>query len=89
MSYDKVKQAKEKIVGTKKVMKAIDSGLACEVVIAADADARVTTPILERCRERNLPVSTVDSMKKLGRACGIEVGAAAVALPITTNRTRV
>lgn len=87
MSYEKVKQAKEKIVGTKKVMKAIESGRLVEVIIASDAESRITDPILALCRERHLPVTTVDSMKKLGRACGIEVGAAAVALPITEARS--
>ncbi|CCQ93758.1 alternative ribosomal protein L7A [[Clostridium] ultunense Esp] len=87
MSYEKVKQAKEKIVGTKRVMKAIEKGQVLEVIIASDAESRVTSPILERCREKNLTVTTVDSMKKLGRACGIEVGAAVVALPITTARS--
>jgi large subunit ribosomal protein L7A len=32
--------------------------------------------------ETNIPVTYVDSMKKLGKACGIKVGAAVVAITI-------
>lgn len=80
MSYDKVKQAKVRTVGTKQTKKAIEQGKALEVFIACDADQHVTDALISMCQDRNVAVQYVDSMKELGKACGIEVGAAAVAI---------
>ncbi|MGV3487025.1 MAG: 50S ribosomal protein L7ae-like protein [Tuberibacillus sp.] len=81
MSYDKVTKAENGIIiGTKQSIKAIKDDRVSEVIIAADADIRVTSRIYELAKEKNVQVTTVDSMKKLGKVCGIDVGAAAVAL---------
>jgi large subunit ribosomal protein L7A len=81
MSYEKVTKAENGIIiGTKQSIKAIKDERVSEVVVAADADVRVTSKVAEVAKEKNIPVITVDSMKKLGKACGIDVGAAAVAL---------
>lgn len=81
MSYDKVAQADaEKIIGTKQVIKAIKNGEAKEVIIATDADSHIKDKVLEVVGTTDIPVYYVDSMKKLGKTCGIEVGAAAVAI---------
>ncbi|MBM7646728.1 large subunit ribosomal protein L7A [Scopulibacillus daqui] len=81
MSYDKVTQAKNgTIVGTKQAMKALKDNLVKEIVIAKDADVHVTNKIVDLAKEKGVPIHTVDSMKKLGKACGIDVGAAAVAI---------
>ncbi|GLB61390.1 50S ribosomal protein L7ae-like protein [Cytobacillus sp. NCCP-133] len=82
MSYDKVLQAKSFIVGTKQTVKALKQGMVSEVVIARDADSRVSAKVVSTANELNVPITYVDSMKKLGNACGIEVGAAAVAISI-------
>ena len=47
--------------------------------LADDADAKVVEPLETLCTEQNVPVSRVSSMKELGTACNIEVGAAAAA----------
>lgn len=80
MSYDKVLQAKSFIVGTKQAAKALKQGTIKEVVVARDADAKVAAKVVNTAKEMNVPVVYVDSMKILGKACGIEVGAAAVAI---------
>ncbi|MBM7694351.1 large subunit ribosomal protein L7A [Peribacillus deserti] len=80
MSYEKVQQALTVIVGTKQTVKALKNGIVSEVVVAADADPKVKAKVLEASKENNVSVSHVDSMLKLGRACGIEVGAVAVAI---------
>ncbi|MCH1626089.1 50S ribosomal protein L7ae-like protein [Fredinandcohnia quinoae] len=80
MSYEKVLQATKLIVGTKQAVKAIQTMHVQEVVVAEDADQRVINKILHAAEERQVPVTKVDSMKKLGKACGIEVGASAVAI---------
>lgn len=69
-----------KAVGSRQVKKAILKGLATKVYIALDAENHVTKPIIELCKERNLEVQYVESMEQLGKACGIAVGSAAVAL---------
>jgi large subunit ribosomal protein L7A len=82
MSYEKVFQAKGIIVGTKQTVRAIKSEVISEVVVAIDADPRLTSKIVLLASEANIPVTYVDSMKKLGKACGIKVGAAVVAITI-------
>ncbi|EIJ80025.1 L7Ae-like ribosomal protein [Bacillus methanolicus PB1] len=80
MSYEKVLQARNIIVGTKQAVKALKSGIVLELVIANDADPNLTAKAVDAAKEMNVPVTCVDSMKKLGKACGIEVGAATVAI---------
>ena len=80
MSYEKVSQASQIIVGTKQTVKALKSGLVKEVIVAEDAEYRVINKVLQTAEERHVPVIKVHSMKKLGKACGIEVGAATVAI---------
>ncbi|WP_458415204.1 50S ribosomal protein L7ae-like protein [Schinkia sp. CFF1] len=80
MSYEKVSQAKEIVIGSKQTLKAIKEDEVSEVIIADDADRRVTNKVLLAAKENGIPVVKVDSMKKLGKACGIEVGAATVAI---------
>ncbi|MCY7797210.1 50S ribosomal protein L7ae-like protein [Bacillus spizizenii] len=80
MSYDKVSQAKSIIIGTKQTVKALKRGSVKEVVVAKDADPILTTSVISLAEDQGISVSMVESMKKLGKACGIEVGAAAVAI---------
>ncbi|ADC49762.1 ribosomal protein L7AE family protein [Alkalihalophilus pseudofirmus OF4] len=80
MSYEKVKQASNLIIGTKQTLKALEIGEVCELVVAEDADTRVVYKVEALAKSKQIPVYYVDSMKKLGEACGIEVGAATVAL---------
>ncbi|WP_246945523.1 50S ribosomal protein L7ae-like protein [Bacillus pinisoli] len=80
MSYEKVAQAYNIIVGTKQTIKALKNGEVKEIVVAEDADPRVTYKVIQTAKEQRVSVTKVDSMKKLGKACGIEVGAAAVAI---------
>lgn len=80
MSYEKVLQAKSIIVGTKQTVKALRSGNVNELIVAEDADPAVTEKVVQVANETNIPIVRVESMKKLGKVCGIEVGAAAVAV---------
>ncbi|WP_453992445.1 50S ribosomal protein L7ae-like protein [Bacillus nitroreducens] len=82
MSYEKVSQAKKIIIGTKQTVKAIKTEKVREVVVAEDADRRVINKVLQLAEEQQIPISKVDSMKKLGKACGIEVAASTVAIII-------
>jgi len=80
MSYEKVSQAENIIVGTKQTAKALKTQPVKEVIVAEDADPRVTMKVIQIAEQKQVPLTKVDSMKKLGKACGIEVGAAAVAI---------
>lgn len=80
MSYEKVTQAKKTIIGIKQTVKAIRAGIVTEVVIALDAEERILTPVLEEAEIHGILVTHVSSRDKLGNACGIQVGAAVVAI---------
>ncbi|OLO27180.1 ribosomal protein L7Ae-like protein [Alkalihalophilus pseudofirmus] len=80
MSYEKVTQAENVVIGTKQTIKALEQGNAIEVIIANDADARVIHKVQLLAQKKGVPITTVDSMKKLGKVCGIDVGAATVTL---------
>jgi large subunit ribosomal protein L7A len=80
VSYEKVLQANKVIVGTKQTVKALKEGRVIELIVAMDADPHVTGKLIQQAHQSNVPIAHVDSMKKLGKSCGIEVGAAAVAI---------
>ena len=82
MSYEKVLQAKVIAIGSKQTVKALKRGTIKEVVIAQDADHRLVTKVAAVAMEVNVPILYVDSMKKLGKACGIDVGTVAVAISV-------
>lgn len=80
MSYDKVKQADNISVGVKQTVKALEQGNLREVVIARDADSHVINPVIHLSEQKGVPVSYVDSMKQLGAASKIDVGASTVGI---------
>lgn len=73
-------QTKDKVVGIKQLKKALSDGRAAKVFFAQDADPKLTGPIRETCQSGSVPVEEVPTMAELGRACGIEVGAAVAGL---------
>lgn len=80
MSYEKVAQATNKVIGTKQTIKALEHHQVKELIVAEDADRQVLDKALVIAGESDVGISWVDSMKKLGKACGIDVGAAIVAI---------
>ena len=67
------------IVGAKQLRKALKNGNAQRVFLAENADPAITEPLAQMCEEYSIPHTWVPTMADLGRACGIEVGAAAAA----------
>ena len=67
------------VVGSKQLRKALNNGRARCVFLAENADPGITEPLEILCRDRAIQVTWVATMADLGRACGIEVGAAAAA----------
>lgn len=80
MNLESLKQARQVVTGTKQTTKAVETGKACHVFVAVDADDRVARPILEACKHKAIPVTLVDTMAELGRACNIKVSAATAAV---------
>jgi len=76
---DELKQAKT-VVGIKQLRRALKDGRAKTVYVSQDADPRLTDPIVEACEAGGIACIAVPTMQELGRACGIEVGAAAAAV---------
>ena len=68
--------AKEKVVGLKQTRRAVTQGTARQVYLACDADPA----LLALCREKGVSADCSLTMQQLGRACGIAVAAAAVAI---------
>jgi len=71
---------KKVVVGAKQLKKALLAGRAEYVFLAENADPAVTEPIEILCNSTNIRIHWVSSMADLGRACSIEVGAAAAAV---------
>lgn len=67
------------VVGAKQLRKALQSGRARQVFLARNADPAITEPIEAMCLQCHVEYAWVHSMSDLGKACGIEVGAAAAA----------
>ena len=69
----------QKIVGMKQLKKALLRGGVTRVYLARDADPAVTMPLAELARKTGVEIIWVGKMHDLGRACDIDVGAAAAA----------
>ena len=70
----------EKVVGVKQSRRAIREGRAVKVLLGRNADPALTEPIAQLCRENGIAVEEGFSMEELGKAAGIQVGAAVVAV---------
>ena len=66
-------------VGAKQMRKALNAGQVFRVYLARNADPAITEPLMALCKETGVDFAWARSMNELGRACGIEVGAAAAA----------
>jgi len=69
-----------KLAGINQCRKAVKKGEAAALFIAEDVENRVRLSLMELCAEHGVETVTVPTMRELGKACGIEVGAAAAVL---------
>ena len=67
------------IVGMKQLRKELLKGGVARVYLALDADPAVTMPLAELAQSSGVEIIWVGKMHDLGRACSIDVGAAAAA----------
>jgi large subunit ribosomal protein L7A len=77
---EQLQATEARAVGASQTTRAIQRGRAVLVFVARDADRKVTDPVVRAAQERGVPVAEVDTMRDLGRACRIAVGAAAAAV---------
>ena len=76
-----LKNIKEKVIGLKQTLRAIQQDEVATVYTANDLEEHILRKIAEPCREKNIPLLMVSlTQKDLGRVCQIEVGAAVVAI---------
>lgn len=68
------------IVGAKQIRKALEKGKICAVFLAKNADPEITGPLQAQCQLHHVSCTWVSTMEALGKACGIDVGAAAAAV---------
>lgn len=80
MLDETLKKSKHKTVGIKQTLRALEKGNVFRVYIAKDAEMHVLRPIVEQCRNKGIELLEIQTMTELGKACGIEVGAAVAAL---------
>ncbi|MDP4132596.1 MAG: ribosomal L7Ae/L30e/S12e/Gadd45 family protein [Bacillota bacterium] len=66
----------EKAIGIKQSKKKIRSGEAKKVFLAKDAAPNLISGIVDDCEKSGIDVEWVSTMKELGNACEIDVGAA-------------
>lgn len=66
----------QSIVGTKQVLRCAEAGKLAAIYLAEDADAFIREKILAACEKYGVEVRKVTSMKLLGEAFHIDVGAA-------------
>ena len=64
------------IVGTKQVLRAVLQDQLAYVYLAEDVDAFLAVKLRAACEEHQVEVKTITTMKELGVACNIDVGAA-------------
>lgn len=81
-SVQHIKDVKDKIVGLKQTLRALQQGKVEKVYIADDVEEHVFRKVTEMCREKEVLLVKLNcNQRELGRICQIEVGAAVVALP--------
>lgn len=70
-----LKNSSDLIIGLKQTLKAIQGDRAAKVYLAADADGYIKKSVTDACALKNLEIIYVNTMKELGEACGIDIGA--------------
>lgn len=73
-------QTQKKIVGIKQSTKALNQDKVETLFVAEDADGHLIQSMRQLAAVKNVKVVDVDSMRELGKACGIDVGAAVAAV---------
>ena len=69
-----------KVVGTRRLLKALANGEIERVYLADDADMFIRAQVQEACEKAGAKLTIVPEMSELGKACGVDVKTAAAGL---------
>ena len=69
-----------KVVGTRRLLRAIQAGEIEEAYIARDADLYIVRQVRDACAKAGVRMVEVDTMAQLGQACGVEVKTASAGI---------
>ena len=67
----------KKVVGIKQCTKLLKDGNGKVLYVARDVDKKLIAPLIELADEKNVEIKLVETMKELGKLCGIEVKSSA------------
>lgn len=67
-------------VGVRQIRKALAAGTVTLLILARDADPALTEPLQDLAAKQNIQTIWAGTMSALGKACGIDVGAASAAI---------
>lgn len=70
----------QKVAGVKQTLRALKAGNVTQVFVALDADPAIRGKVVYAAKASDIPVTEVNTMKKLGFACGLDVGTATAAI---------
>ena len=73
-------KGQNKVIGIKQTTKALNHNKVRTLFISEDADKHLVEHIEKIAEEKSIEIIYVGSMKDLGKACGINVGAAVAAI---------
>lgn len=68
------------VIGTRQVMRALEQRTLARAMLAQDADKALQDKLTAALEQAGVPFEWTDSMKELGKQCGINVGAAVVGI---------
>ncbi len=67
----------KKVIGIKQCTKLLKDGNGKVLYVAKDVDEKLIAPLIELADEKNVEIKLVETMKELGKLCGIEVKSSA------------
>lgn len=71
---------KNRVVGIKQTLKALKNNEVFKLYVAKNAEKKVIAPVVNLANENSIEIEYIDTMRELGKLCGIDVGAASVAM---------
>ena len=77
--YEKLRDSR-KVIGTRRLVRAVQAGEVAEVYLASDADLFIVRQVRQACNEAGVRIVEVESKKQLGELCGVDVKTASAGI---------
>ncbi|MCL2322395.1 MAG: ribosomal L7Ae/L30e/S12e/Gadd45 family protein [Oscillospiraceae bacterium] len=74
----------KKVIGVKQSLRSMENGFGETLYVANDADNKLIAPLIKYADEINISIKRVETMKELGKMCGLQIETAA-ALKLKEN----